>query len=155
MPGLDQRRGAVIGARAKDVPADKAIDHVRGYAVGIDFTLRDLQSEAKRSGSPWSVSKGFDGSAPGGLVIPKDDVGDPSGRPITLRVGDDVRQSSTTARMMHSVAELVAFASRWMTLEPGDLLFTGTPAGVGPVRPGDRVTGSIEGLPELTIEITE
>jgi fumarylpyruvate hydrolase len=142
---------AVIGARGRAIAPEAAVQHVRGFAVGIDLTLRDLQREAKRRGEPWDVAKGFDGSAPVSVVAPAAEVGDGSGLAITLRVNGQTRQSATTSAMIHGVADLVSIASRYITLEPGDLLFTGTPAGVGPVRPGDVIQAEIERVGALQV----
>jgi len=142
---------AVIGRRGRAIEPAAALDHVLGYAVGIDLTLRDVQAEAKRRGEPWTLAKGFDGSAPVSVVAPREEVGDGSGLAIELRVGGTVRQRGTTSHMLRPVADLVAFASRWITLEPGDLLFTGTPDGVGPVEPGDVVEASIERVGSLRV----
>jgi uncharacterized protein (TIGR00369 family) len=142
---------AVIGRRGRSIDPAAALDHVLGYAVGIDLTLRDVQAEAKRRGEPWTLAKGFDGSAPVSAVVARDEVGDGSGLAIELKVGPATRQRDTTSHMLRPVAELVAFASRWITLERGDLLFTGTPAGVGPVSAGDRVEASIERIGSLTV----
>jgi len=141
----------VIGKRGKAIPVDAALDHVLGYAVGLDMTLRDLQSEAKSRGEPWCVAKGFDGSAPVSPVVTRDAVGDGSGLEIELDLNGERRQEGNTSRMLYGVAELIAFASRWFTLEPGDLVFTGTPAGVGPVEPGDRLEARIQKVGTLTV----
>lgn len=144
---------AVVGRRGRRIPPERALEHVLGFAVGLDLTLRDVQAEAKLRGEPWSVAKGFDGSAPVSAVAPREDVGDGSGLAIGLRVNGKSRQRGNTSRMLHSVADLVALASRWMTLERGDLVFTGTPAGVGPVRPGDRLEAEVERVGSLVVEI--
>ena len=144
---------AVIGRGGRGIPASSALDHVLGYAVGLDMTLRDLQAEAKRGGAPWSEAKGFDGSAPVSLVAPREEIGDGSGLAITLDVDGERRQQGSTSQMIRPVAELVAQASRFITLEPGDLLFTGTPAGVGPVVAGNRLVARIERVGELVVEI--
>ena len=142
---------AVIGEPGREIPAVRALDHVIGYAVGIDLTLRDLQREAKRKGDPWDVAKGFDGSAPVSLVAPASEVGDVSNLAIALRVNGETRQSARTAAMLRPVADLVSIASRFITLEPGDLLFTGTPAGVGPVCAGDTIDAEIERVGRLRL----
>ncbi len=134
----------VIGKPGRAIPPEDALEHVLGYAVGIDLTLRDLQREAKRRGDPWDIAKGFDGSAPVSLVAPAAEVGDGSGLTIALRVNGQVRQSATTSEMLRTVPELVSIASRYITLEVGDLLFTGTPAGVGPVVAGDSIEAEVE-----------
>lgn len=143
----------VIGERGRSIPVESAPDHVLGYAVGLDMTLRDVQSEAKKKGEPWLVAKGFDTSAPVSLVAPASDVGDGSGLEITLEVNGERRQASNTSNMQRSVAELIAYASRTMTLERGDLLFTGTPEGVGPVQTGDVLEARIEKVGALRIEV--
>lgn len=143
---------AVIGRAGRRIDEERALEHVIGYAVGLDLTLRDLQSEAKSRGEPWAVAKGFDGSAPVSAVVPRAEVGDGSGLAVSLEVNGRTRQRGTTSQMTRPVARLVADASRFMSLEPGDLLFTGTPAGVGPVVPGDRLVARIERVGELTVE---
>lgn len=143
----------VIGKEGRAIPEQKAMEHILGYAVGLDMTLRDLQSEAKRRGEPWSISKGFDTSAPISLVAPREEVGDGSGLAISLEVNGEPRQSASTSQMIHPVGALVARASVLMTLVRGDLLFTGTPAGVGPVSPGDILTARIESVGALTVRV--
>jgi len=142
---------AVIGTSGRRIPRERALDHVLGFAVGLDLTLRDLQAEAKKSGTPWAVAKGFDGSAPVSAVAPREDVGDGSGLAIRLDVNGVRRQDGTTDRMIRSVADLVAEASRLVTLERGDLLFTGTPEGVGPVVAGDVLEAEIERVGRLRV----
>jgi 2-keto-4-pentenoate hydratase/2-oxohepta-3-ene-1,7-dioic acid hydratase in catechol pathway len=146
---------AVIGRETRAIPQERALSCVMGYAVGLDLTCRDLQAAAKRSGEPWAVSKGFDGAAPMSSVTPARDVGDPGDLAIELRVNGEVRQSARTSLMIHGVAWLVAFASSFMTLEPGDLLMTGTPSGVGPLRAGDVVTGSVERVGIVEIHVAD
>jgi len=141
----------VIGKDGKKIAKEDALDHVLGYAVGLDLTLRDLQSEAKKAGTPWALAKGFDGSAPVSLVAPRDDIGDGSGLRIRTSVNGVVRQDAVTDRMIHDVASLVSLASRLVTLERGDLLFTGTPEGVGPVVPGDVLTAEIDRVGTLRV----
>jgi 2-keto-4-pentenoate hydratase/2-oxohepta-3-ene-1,7-dioic acid hydratase in catechol pathway len=145
----------VIGEGGKAIDPARALDHVLGYAVGLDLTLRDLQSAAKKRGEPWALAKGFDGSAPVSLVAPREEVGDGSGLAISLDVGGERRQRGNTSQMLHGVADLVAHVSSWMTLERGDLLFTGTPAGVGPLRPGDRIEARIERVGRLELVVAE
>lgn len=143
----------VIGKAGRAIPDGEAMDHVLGYAVGLDLTLRDLQAEAKRKGEPWSIAKGFDGSAPVSIVAPKDEVGDPHALELALAVNGERRQGASTAMMLHRVPALVAFASRFMTLEPGDLIYTGTPAGVGPVVSGSTLTASLERVGSVTVRV--
>ncbi len=145
----------VIGRSGKAIPVGDALDHVLGFAVGLDLTLRDVQSRAKQRGEPWTLSKGFDGSAPVSEVALRAEVGDGSGLGIRLEVNGEVRQHGNTSQLRTPVAELIAVASRAMTLERGDLIFTGTPAGVGPLRPGDRVQASLDKVGSLQIEIAD
>lgn len=142
-----------IGQSGSDISKDQALDHVFGYAVGIDFTRRDLQKEAKKLGRPWDTAKGFDNSAPVSAVHTKTDIGHPASGRIWLAVNGEVRQQGDLDELIWDVAESIAELSTLFRLEPGDLLFTGTPAGVGPVVAGDRVTGGIEGIDEVAISI--
>lgn len=144
----------VIGSGGREIPEAEALEHVFGYAVGVDLTLRDLQSEAKSKGEPWTLAKGFDGSAPVSLVAPVHDVGDGSGLEIALEIDGVTRQRDTTSHMIRTVPALVSLASRWMTLERGDLLFTGTPAGVGRVDAGQRLTARLEKAGRIEIRFT-
>ncbi len=146
---------AVLGDRGRRIPQARALDHVLGFAVGIDLTLRDVQSEARRRGEPWTLAKGFDGAAPVSAVALRDTVGDGSGLAIHLDVNGRRRQQGNTSDMVHTVAELVAHASRWITLEQGDLIFTGTPSGVGPVLPGDVLVAAIERVGTLTVRFEQ
>ena len=115
--------------------------------------VKEWTAEAKRRGRPWSLAKGFDGSAPVSAVVPRAEVGDGSGLEISLDVNGERRQQASTSQMLRPVSELIAFASRWLTLERGDLLFTGTPAGVGPVRPGDRMEARLARVASLTVTV--
>ena len=142
---------AVIGTSGRAIEPARALDHVMGYAIGIDLTLRDMQNEAKKKGEPWDLAKGFDGSAPISSVVPKERVPDPAALSLTLEVNGELKQSGSTSQMLHEVSDLVAFASKLITLERGDLLFTGTPEGVGPVVPGDVVSARRCDLASVTI----
>lgn len=139
----------LIGEAGKDIPESEALDHVAGYAVGLDMTARDIQQKAKDKGHPWSVAKGFDTFAPLGTFIPASDVADPQDLTIRLTVNGELRQEGHTSDMIFPVARLIAFCSTIFTLMPGDLLFTGTPEGVGPIEEGDWLEATIEGLPVL------
>ena len=145
----------LIGAQGKNIPADRSLDIVAGYAVGLDMTARDLQAAAKEARSPWSIAKGFDTFAPLGPIIPVSEIEDPQDLKIQLSVNGELRQDASTADMIFSVAELVSFCSECFTLFPGDLLFTGTPDGVGPVQDGDRLIARIDGLPDLSITVVD
>jgi 5-carboxymethyl-2-hydroxymuconate isomerase len=143
----------VIGKRGRSIREEEAPEHVLGYAVGLDMTLREVQAEAKRKGEPWALAKGFDTSAPVSTVAPAEEVGDGAGLELALDVNGERRQAGSTSQMLVPVAALVAVASRWVTLEPGDLLFTGTPAGVGPVSPGDVLEASLEKVGTLRVTV--
>ncbi len=143
----------VVGQRVRAVPEERALDCVLGFAVGLDLTLRDLQREAKARGEPWTLAKGFDGAAPVSSVAPRERVGDGSGLRLTLDVNGERRQEASTSAMLWSVPRLLAEASRWMTLERGDLIFTGTPSGVGPARPGDRLQATLAKVASLEVTI--
>ena len=137
-----------IGRDGRDIAAASALSHVFGYAAGNDLTRRDLQAEAKRGGLPWDAGKGFDHSAPVAAIRPVARGHLDRGR-IWLTVNGETRQESDLALMLTPVPGLIAELSRLYELKAGDLLFTGTPAGVGPVKPGDRLEGGIEGLEVL------
>lgn len=142
-----------LGRGGSDIPDARALEHVFGYAAGIDLTRRDLQDEAKNLRRPWDWSKGFDRSAPCGPILPVARAGHPTRGRIRLSVGGTVRQDADLSEMIWSVPEIVAYASAAMLLCPGDLIFTGTPAGVGPIIRGDRVIGEIEGVGRIDISV--
>ncbi len=131
----------------------RALDHVLGYAVGIDLTRRDLQQVAKDKGRPWDWGKAFDHSAPCGPLHLADSIGHPTKGRIWLAVNGEVRQDGDIAQLIWDVPEIVSIVSASMRLHAGDLIFTGTPAGVGPVQAGDAMTGGIDGLGEIAITI--
>ena len=143
-----------IGKAGRDIAAGDAEDHVFGYAVGNDLTRRDLQRAAKEKGRPWDTAKGFDRSAPITDLFPAERFGHPRRGEIRLEVDGELRQQGDIADMTWSVQEIIAELSTLFELRPGDLVFTGTPAGVGPVRPGQTMVGYIEGLEELRTTIT-
>ncbi|MCF1740834.1 fumarylacetoacetate hydrolase family protein [Methyloterrigena soli] len=124
-----------------------------GYAVGIDMTQRDVQSVAKKAGRPWDMSKGFDHSAPIGDLIPATRIGHPSRGVITLKVNGVEKQCGDISDLIWPIADAVAYLSNWVELKPGDLIFTGTPAGVGPVVRGDLLEGAVEGVGSVTTRI--
>lgn len=142
-----------IGKGGHAIPESAALEHVLGYAVGLDLTLREVQAEAKRKGEPWTIAKGFDTSAPVSEIVPQAEVGDGSGLEISLDVNGVRRQGATTSAMLHGVPAIVAHVSRHLTLARGDLLFTGTPAGVGPVAPGDVLEARIEKVGVLRVRV--
>ena len=137
----------------RDIPTARALEHVYGYAVGLDMTRRDLQGEAKKLGRPWEVGKAFEHSAPCGPVVPVAEAGHPDSGTIWLDVNGTRQQEGDLRQMIWKVPEMIRILSTLFTLQPGDLIMTGTPAGVGPVQRGDRLHGHIEGLGDLEIAI--
>ena len=142
---------AVVGTGGRHIAQADALAHVAAYALGLDLTARDLQAEAKAKKGPWSIAKGFDTFAPLGPLTAAADVGDPQALEIALSVNGQERQRGTTDHMVFSVARIVSFLSSVFTLEPGDLVYTGTPEGVGPVQDGDRLDATGTGLAPLTV----
>jgi fumarylpyruvate hydrolase len=142
-----------IGTGGTDIAEEQALDHVWGYAAGLDMTRRDLQGQAKKEGKPWDMGKGFDHSAPIGLLVPASRIGHPGAGRIVLTVNGTARQGSDLGNMIWNVPETIAYLSRLVRLEPGDLIFTGTPEGVAAVQKGDRLEGVIEGVGRVTTRI--
>ena len=144
-----------LGSGGRDIDPADALGHVYGYAVAVDLTRRDLQAAAKKAGRPWDWAKGFDLSAPCGPIGPAELATDfdPETATIRLSVDDVVRQDAAISEMIWPVADIIAFASRSMELKPGDLFLTGTPAGVGPVEPGQTLRGQITGLPDVVVTV--
>lgn len=147
--------GVVIGARARRVPASAARAHVRGYVLALDMTARDLQAAAKASGSPWTRAKCYDTFTPLSAEISATRISDPSKLCLWLEVDGTPRQRGSTSDMLHGVDELIAHVSAVMTLEPGDVLLTGTPSGVGPVRAGQRIRAGIDAADGSAIVVEE
>ena len=137
----------------RDIPVADALEHVFGYAVGLDMTRRDLQGEAKKLGRPWDTGKAFDHSAPCSAVAPAAAIGHPTRGAITLHVNGQLRQRGDLADLIWNVPETIACLSSLFTLMPGDLIFTGTPAGVGPVQRGDALNAAVEGVGELATAV--
>ena len=135
------------------IPATRALEHVYGYAVGLDMTRRDLQMQARDMGRPWDFGKAFDESAPLTAIYPVASHGHHSAGKISLTVNGELRQSADLQDMIWNVPDTIAFLSNYYRLQPGDLIFTGTPAGVGPVKKGDVLVGTVEGLGELNVTI--
>jgi fumarylpyruvate hydrolase len=142
-----------LGKGGSDIPVAEALDCVYGYAVGIDLTRRDLQAKAKDKGQPWETAKGFDQSAPISPITPVSTLGHLQSAAIWLAVNGAEKQRGNIAQMTWSVPEVIAHISKFMALAPGDLIFTGTPSGVGPLVQGDRVRCGIDGLGELEIRV--
>jgi fumarylpyruvate hydrolase len=142
-----------LGAGGRDVPPERALDLIWGYAIGLDMTRRDLQNDMKKQGRPWCIGKGFEQSAPIGPVHPRARTGEITRGAITLDVNGERRQTGDIADLIWNVAETIAALSRAWTLAPGDLIYTGTPAGVGAVVAGDELIASIDGLGSLRLRI--
>lgn len=143
----------VIGTGGRDIPVTAAMDHVLGFATGLDMTRRDLQSEARTKGHPWDIAKNVEQSAPLGLVHPIATTGPMARGAITVRVNGEVRQQADLSDLIHSIPQVIAHISRGYRLEAGDIIFTGTPAGVGAVVPGDEIVVSVEGLSDTVVRI--
>ena len=142
-----------IGKAGKNIPKEKALEYVAGFGIGIDFTARDLQKVAKEHGHPWSVCKGFDGFGPISSFIAFDNQSFEDFE-ISLTVNGDLRQTGSISSMIFTIEELVSYLSTIFTLDEGDLIFTGTPEGVGEVKEGDRVTATLnDSLAKLTVTI--
>ncbi len=142
-----------LGSGGVDLSPDSALSTVFGYAVGVDLTRRDLQSEARKQGRPWTTAKAFDHSAPISVISPTSIIGHPEASAISLSVNAQQRQRADISDMTWSVAEIIAELSRYFELKPGDLVFTGTPAGVAALRPGDQVHAVIDAVGELCFEM--
>lgn len=140
-----------IGKGGRNISVDKALEHVWGYGIGLDMTRRDIQGEAKKMGRPWEMGKSFDESAPVSALRPASEIGHPARGAITLRVNGVLRQQGDLAMQVWNVPEQIAYLSSLITLQPGDLIFSGTPAGVGPIQPGDKLEGHIDGVGDLTV----
>jgi len=137
----------------RDIPAGRALDHVFGYAVGLDMTRRDLQGEAKKLGRPWEVGKAFEHSAPCSAVVRASEIGHPDKGRVWLEVNGETRQNGDLAQLIWKVPEMIAYLSQLFTLRPGDLIYSGTPAGVGAVKRGDRLHGGVDGVGEIRITV--
>ncbi len=129
------------------------MDCVAGYGVGIDLTLRDVQAALKAKGLPWEAAKGFDTACPLSDFVPAAQVADPHALPIRFSIDGVVKQDATTALMMRKLPEIISYASRLFTLEAGDVILTGTPAGVGPVASGQRLVGEIAGVGRIEVTV--
>ena len=146
---------AAIGSGGADIAPERALDHVYGYAVGIDLTRRDLQQVAKDRSWPWGAAKAFDHGAPCGDLQPAAAIGHPAKGAIALKVDGELRQQGDLADMIWPLREILAALSRLFELVPGDLVYTGTPAGVGPIRPGERLDAEVEGVGTLGVTVGE
>jgi fumarylpyruvate hydrolase len=143
--------GLAKGGRC--ISAEQALQHVYGYAVGLDMTRRDLQAEAKKLGRPWDVGKAFDHSAPCSEIAPVSEIGHPDSGAVRLFVNGALKQNGDLKQMIWKVPQMIAILSEFFELQPGDLIFTGTPAGVGSVKRGDVLEGSVAGVAELRVRV--
>ncbi|ABS68491.1 fumarylacetoacetate (FAA) hydrolase [Xanthobacter versatilis] len=142
-----------LKAGGEDIPLERALDCVFGYAVGLDLTRRDLQGEAKKLGRPWEVGKAFEEAAPCSALVPATTIGHPDAGRIFLKINGAVKQEGNLNQMIWKVPEMIATLSTLFRLAPGDLIFAGTPAGVGPISKGDVLEGGVEGVGELRLTV--
>jgi fumarylpyruvate hydrolase len=142
-----------IGAGGFRIPEARALEHVFGYACGLDMTRRDLQNAAKEKQRPWDIAKNVEQSAVLGAIAPAVDIGHPANGRIELRLNGVAKQSGDLSLLIHGVPAVIAHLSQYYHLQPGDLIYTGTPAGVGAVKPGDRLEGSIEGIGTIALQL--
>lgn len=140
-----------LGEGGRDIPVERALDHVFGYAVGLDMTRRDMQTVAKKAGRPWDMAKGFDQSAPTSAIRVVEEIGHPTKGAVSLHINGEPRQEGDLDQQIWKVPETISFLSTLVTLRPGDLIMTGTPKGVGPVDPGDHLEGHIDGVGDLSV----
>jgi fumarylpyruvate hydrolase len=140
-----------LGEGGRDIPVDQALDRVFGYAAGLDMTRRDMQAVAKKAGRPWDMAKGFDQSAPTGPIRAAEEIGHPERGAVWLRINGAPRQEGDLDQQIWKVPETISYLSTLVALRPGDLIMTGTPKGVGPVEPGDRLDGHIDGVGDVSV----
>jgi len=142
-----------LGAGGRNIPLERAMDCVWGYAVGLDMTRRDLQNAAKDTGRPWEVGKAFEFSAPCTPLVPVEKIGHPAAGAVTLDVNGERRQTGDLNQMIWKVPEMISYLSGLFTLAAGDLIFAGTPSGVGPVKRGDQLVGRVDGVATLEVRV--
>jgi fumarylpyruvate hydrolase len=142
-----------IHVGGSNISSSKTLEHVYGYAVGLDMTRRDLQTAAKKMGRPWETGKAFDDSAPCSEIIPASKIGHPRSGAITLKVNSAVKQKGDLSELIWNVPDTIAYLSTLFALQPGDLIYTGTPAGVGPIVIGDIMHASIDGVGQLEVRV--
>ena len=142
-----------IGSGGKDIPVGDALNHVYGYACGLDMTRRDIQNQAKKEGRPWDMGKGFDKSAPISAIVPASRIGHIGKGLIELKVNGKVTQTSDLSMLIWSVSETISYLSGLVELAPGDLIYSGTPEGVAAVKVGDIMEGTVEGVGTITCRV--
>jgi len=148
----------LIGEGGNNIHRSAALKHIAGYGIGLDMTMRDIQNEAKKKGLPWALAKGFDTSAPVSEFIPAETVGDPGSLTVQLLINGKVRQTSSTSKFVFPVDKVISYISQFITFEPGDIIFTGTPEGVSRVEHGDKLEASLHSalgtvLASLTVSV--
>jgi 5-carboxymethyl-2-hydroxymuconate isomerase len=143
----------LIGRKGKDIPLERAMEHIAGYGVGIDLTLRDVQDELKKKGLPWEIAKGFDTACPLSAFVEASSVADPQNLEIRLTVNGKIRQDGNTSMMIHRIPAIISHMSGSFTLEPGDVILTGTPAGVSRIVSGDHLVAEIQGVATLRVSV--
>jgi len=143
----------MLGSGGDDIAVGDALAHVFGYAVSLDMTRRDLQGQMKDLGRPWEIGKAFEHSGPCGAIVPASEIGHLDRGAIWLRISGEVRQEGDLSQMIWKVPEVISHLSRLFTLQAGDVIMTGTPSGVGPVRRGDRLHGHVDGLGDLEVSV--
>lgn len=144
----------LVGKTGKNIRARDALSYLAGYGVAIDLTLRDVQDELKKKGLPWDIAKGFDTACPLSPFVPADQVSDPQNLTITMKVNEELRQNGSTGLMIHSAAKIISHLSAIFTLEKGDVILTGTPAGVSRVVAGDRLCAEISGVGKIEVRVS-
>ena len=142
-----------LGRGGINIPVGRALEYVFGYGVGLDMTRRDLQSEAKKAGRPWEIGKAFEASAPCSALVTAEKIRHPAKGAIWLKVNGAVKQQGDLAQMIWKVPEMISYLSEYFTLAPGDIIMSGTPAGVGPVKRGDKLLGHVDGVGELELKV--
>lgn len=145
--------GVVIGSRCSKVSQEEVMNYVCGYLLALDMTARDFQDEAKKKGHPWTLAKGFDTSCPISSFIPKERIADPHNIELWCSVNGIMKQKGCTKDMIFKLPSLISYISNYFTLEEGDIVLTGTPAGVGPVNPGDIIEGGITGITKISFPV--
>jgi len=145
--------GIVIGEECKNISKKEALNYVLGYCIVLDITARDIQTIAKKNGWPWGIAKGFDTFAPISDIISKEEISDPNNIDISLKVNEKIKQSSNTKNMVFTVEEIIEFISKIMTLEPGDLIMTGTPEGVDEIYSDDVLEANLGNYCNLTVNV--
>ncbi|MDF2620335.1 MAG: fumarylacetoacetate hydrolase [Xanthobacteraceae bacterium] len=142
-----------LGKGGRNIPVEQALDHVWGYGIGLDMTRRDLQGEAKKLGRPWEVGKAFEDSAPCSALVPASKIGHPNQGKVWLKVNGALRQQGDLNQMIWKVPEMIAYLSGLFELQPGDVIMSGTPAGVGAIVRGDHMEGAVEGVATLDVKV--